>query len=432
MDRIIVKNNNVIGKIKPMHGVGQPPIIGIDCSMFDYLSDASIPYSRLHDVGGAYGGGRYVDIPNLFRDFNADPDDPEAYDFAFTDLIMEELVKRDVEPFFRLGVTIENYAHIKAYHIYPPADNLKWAKICEGVIRHYTQGWANGYHYDIKYWEIWNEPDNYEDPMENCMWRGTMEQYFDLYRVASKYLKMKFPNLKIGGYASCGFYAIADSNPQWANCSTRFDYFIEFFHKFLSFVKENDCPLDFFSWHSYESIENNKKFAEYARRRLDEEGFEQVEHTLNEWNCRPEKYGTIEHAAVTAGMMLALQDTSLDSAMFYDARCGSGCYSGLFNPLNRKPHPAYYVFVAFGELYRRKNQVEVTVGMEGVYAVAAKDNDGCLVISNTNNHEVPLLLELEDVEYVEKCMILTEGSIWSQCKLPQFLPGHSVICIYYK
>ena len=27
------------------------------------------------------------------------------------------------------------------------------------VIKHYNSGWANGYHYNIKYWEIWNEPD---------------------------------------------------------------------------------------------------------------------------------------------------------------------------------------------------------------------------------------------------------------------------------
>ena len=51
-----------------------------------------------------------MDIPNIFRDFDADPDDPEAYDFAFTDLLIKALVENGVEPFFRLGVTIENQA----------------------------------------------------------------------------------------------------------------------------------------------------------------------------------------------------------------------------------------------------------------------------------------------------------------------------------
>lgn len=431
MCTITINNEKTIGTIKPMHGVGQPPVTGINFSRIDYLTKASVPFSRLHDVGGPYGGGRYVDIPNLFRDFDADPADSEAYDFAFTDLLVTALVERDIEPFFRLGVSIENQAHIKAYHIFPPRDNLKWAKICEGVIRHYTQGWANGFHYNITYWEIWNEPDNCEDPMENPMWRGTREQYYALYGTASKYLKAKFPHLKIGGYASCGFYAISDTEASFANCSPRYTYFIDFFDGFLAYVKENNCPLDFFSWHSYAGIKENRMFAAYARKKLDEAGFEGVEHTLNEWNCMPDKKGTLEHAAVTAGMLLALQDTSLNSAMFYDARCGMGNYSGLFSPLDYSPRPAYYAFVAFGELYRRIHQVKVTVDSEGVYAVAARNHDGCLVIANTNDFELPLTLEWTGVKHIDRCMIISKNQIWCECELPKVLSKHSVLCVSY-
>lgn len=97
---------------------------------------------------------------------------------------------------------------------------------------------ANGFHYDIEYWEIWNEPDNYPDTEENAMWRGTKEQFFELYQVSASYLKSKFPKLKFGGYASCGFYAIAEkeANP-YANVSPRSEYFIEFFTEFLTYIK---------------------------------------------------------------------------------------------------------------------------------------------------------------------------------------------------
>ncbi len=108
MTSITLDNEKILGKIKPMHGVGQPPALGLDFSRIDYLAEASVPFSRLHDVGGPYGGGKYVDIPNLFRDFDADTSDPKAYDFAFTDILVTELVKRGVDPFFRLGVTIGN------------------------------------------------------------------------------------------------------------------------------------------------------------------------------------------------------------------------------------------------------------------------------------------------------------------------------------
>ena len=435
MNTINVNFEKTIGTIKPMHSVGQPPVLGwCNFDMFDYLKDALVPYSRLHDVAGPFGGNRFVDIPNLFRDFEADPCDPDAYDFTFTDLLVTNLVERGIEPFFRLGVTIENAAKIKAYRIFPPKDYLKWAKICEGVIRHYTEGWANGFHYDVQYWEIWNEPDNFEEIEENQMWRGTKEQFYELYGVASKYLKEQFPHLKIGGYSSCGFYAIKDNMAAVAEAksSPRFEYFIEFFDGFLSYVKEHHCPLDFFSWHSYSSIENNIRFAEYARKRLDEEGFQETEHTLNEWNYKAPSKGSLEHAALTCGMMLALQNTSLDSAMFYDARCAIGDYSGMFHPMEKKPHPAYYGFVAFAELYRRKNQVQIEMDIEGVYACAAKDETGCLVLANTKNEDVELCVEGIQNAVITKCMTVSENGIWSEVEFENQLPKQSITCIYYQ
>ena len=158
--KVVADFNQITGKIKPMHGVGQAPIIGRKSSQFHYLGEAGIPYSRLHDVGGFFGGSRFVDIPNIFRDFDADEDLPESYDFTFTDWLIEELMDQKCEPFFRLGVTIENDYEMKAYRIFPPKDYKKWARICEHIIRHYNEGWADGFHYNIKYWEIWKERGN--------------------------------------------------------------------------------------------------------------------------------------------------------------------------------------------------------------------------------------------------------------------------------
>ena len=81
------------GKFKAMHGIGQPPMTGLSNSMFHYLKEAGIPYSRLHDVGGAYGRMVYVDVPNIFRNFDADEKDPANYDFAFTDRLMDALAE---------------------------------------------------------------------------------------------------------------------------------------------------------------------------------------------------------------------------------------------------------------------------------------------------------------------------------------------------
>ena len=429
--RIKIDFNENVGTIKPMHGVGQPPFAGTNFKMFHYLTEAGIPYSRLHDVGGAYGGFRWVDIPNIFRDFDKDPTDPASYDFTFTDMLITALAESGVEPFFRLGVTIENDAAIKSYRIDPPTDPYKWAVICEHIIRHYTEGWADGFKYNIKYWEIWNEPDNYEEPDENQMWKGTKEQYYELYGVASKHLKKCFPHLKIGGYASCGFYALKTSFIAEANSSPRYEYFIEFLDGFLDYVTANACPLDFFSWHSYDNIENNIIYANYARKRLDELGFCECETSCNEWNIKASARGTAYHAALTCGMMLAFQNTPLDNAMFYDARFGTSVYGSMFNPLTAEPFPTYYAFKAFNELYKLGEQVALKCDTERIYAVAAKNGkNACIVIANPYLDEMPMELDFDGE--ITKCVITCDGKTEEETELLCVLPKDSFLTVYMK
>ena len=98
---IAVDFGEATGKMKPVHATGQGPLARGDApnfSMFRYLKEAGVPYVRLHDVGGMFGRNLYVDIPNIFRDFDADENDPASYDFVFTDLYLKALVDNGVEP----------------------------------------------------------------------------------------------------------------------------------------------------------------------------------------------------------------------------------------------------------------------------------------------------------------------------------------------
>lgn len=388
--------NRIINHIKPMHAVGQPPILGISTEMFCYLEEAHIPYSRLHDVGGWFGGNMFVDVPNVFRDFNADENDPASYDFAFTDIIIKDLIKSGCEPVYRLGVTIENFHHIHSYRIFPPADFNKWARVCEHIIRHYNEGWANGFHFHIKYWEIWNEPDGHAEIAHNSMWKGTMEEYFELYRTTSKHLRTCFgDSIKIGGYGSCGFYVARDMqdvtgeafgiNGVLTDWQKRITHFIKFFDAFISFVKSENLPFDFFSHHSYASVEGNKLMQAYCEKALEKAGFGDVEIHLNEWNTNPNERerGTSKSCADSVANMCAMQGTKMDMMCYYDARVGVSVYGGLFNPLTCKPFCTYYGFKAFGELYALKNQVECIEDRKGIYAIAATDgNTDAVLISN--------------------------------------------------
>lgn len=423
--------SHALGPIKPLHGVGQPPAAGSDFSLFHYLTEAGVPYSRLHDVGGMYGGGRWVDIPNLFRNFDADPEDPASYDFTFTDLLITALMEAKVEPYFRLGVTIENDSPIKAYYIYPPADFHKWAVICEHVIRHYTEGWANGFHYNIQYWEIWNEPDNQETIEKNHMWLGSKEQYYELYCVTAKHLKSCFPHLKIGGYGSCGFYSLKKSFIAEANSTPRYDYFIEFLDGFIDYIKAENAPLDFFSWHSYDNVENSVHYAKYAKQRLVDAGYPETEMSCNEWNFRSRQdRGTYRHAAEICAMMLSFQNLPVDNAMFYDARFGTSQFGSLFHPLTAKPFPAYYALTAFNRLYQAGTQVALEMDdTPMVYAVAAKkEHRGVIVFANQTAKPVPLTLTLNG--RVTGCLLTAHGQNEGVTTLPDALPPESILTVF--
>ena len=357
-------------RIKPLHGINNAPYIYGSARHMHYLKEAHIPYSRLHDTGGAYGGFRYVDIANVFRDFDADETRAENYDFVATDHLIVSLKEQGVQAFYRLGCTIENDPFGKAYRTFPPADNAKWARICEHIIRHYNEGWADGYRLGLEYWEIWNEPDNEPEIDANPMWRGTMEQFFELYRVTACHLKRCFPALKIGGYASCGFYSVvqAEAAPD-AHISPRTAYFTEFFLKFMEFISapETRAPLDFFSWHSYAAENDCVRFAEFARETLDRFGFAGTESIFNEWNTGVALRGTVADASNIASMMITMHDAPVDKMMYYDGQFYS-TYGGLFDPMRFRPLKAYYAFKAYGELYadgeRRKADVPEHVGVK--------------------------------------------------------------------
>ena len=418
--KITANFNNITGKIKPMHAVGQPPMISNTFGLFHFLTEASIPYSRLHDVAGWYGGNLYVDIPNLFRDFDADETKEENYDFTLTDMLLEKLCEHGVKPFYRLGVTIENLYQIKSYRIDPPSDFAKWARICEHVIRHYNEGWANGYHYGIEYWEIWNEPEGEVNDIGGAMWSGTKAQYLELYQVASKHLKACFGDkIKVGGPAAIGFMSykkdtdLCGIRPENGIYASNHDWWLDYIHDFLAYCRDNSCPLDFFSWHSYWPLENTLEHADHCQKLLDKYGFGNVEHILNEWNTcehKIEDHNSGIPSSKSLAMMLGMQKKTTAMLCFYDARCGVSIYSGMFNPDTRLPRKNYYAFRTFGRMYDYKNEVETASDDSAVYVGGATDGKkAVLAIANPSERELECELCLSGVDTSDVDIVVTDG-----------------------
>ena len=369
MSSITLNFEKTAGKIKVMHAVNNGPVVaGKDQTRGnqDAYRAARIPYARTHDASfwAGYGGEHTVDVHAIFPNFDADVNDPASYDFACTDKYMEEIITYGTEPFYRLGSKIEH--EVKKYGTKKPRDFRKWAEICEHIIRHYTEGWADGFRYKMEYWEIWNEPDlDTDDSTNKRCWGGTEAEFAEMYVIAAKHLKSCFPHLKIGGPASAGDEA-------WMK-------------RFLERIAKENTPLDFFSYHWYWTQPDDLSIkCTRVRKLLTEMGYPHAETILNEWNYvrgwtdefvySIEQIIGIKGAAFVSACMSACQrNPDIDMLMYYDAR--PGAFNCLFDFYTMRPLKGYYPFYLYSKLYELGTCAESVSDDPDLYAVAAKDGD---------------------------------------------------------
>lgn len=387
MDTLHFDRSRNDGAFKPLNATNGGPWHRRHCedqphSNFQDYKAARIPYSRCHDSGvcGIYGGPYSYDITCIFPHFEADPCDPASYDFACTDEAVLVCLDAGTETFFRLGQTIEH--QIRKHGTLPPADFQKWAVICEHIIRHYNEGWADGYRLNIQYWEIWNEPDLDEDDSPNKRtWGGTKAEFFDLYETAARHLKGCFPQLKIGGPALAW-------REDWAA-------------DFIQAMAQRHAPLDFFSWHIYAtSPAPMAGKAQRIRALLDGCGFTQTESILNEWNYVAgwtDKYirsletiHGIKGAAFTMACICEMQHAPVDMLMYYDTR--PSVFNGVFDFYTCRRLKGYYPLAWYGLFYDCEREIRPDSLPENIYALCGADQSGkvtALVAYYTNDDQAP-------------------------------------------
>ncbi len=377
--------NNPLGKFKIMNATSGGPFHKRYTndqfrSNYETYKAARIPYSRNHDsnVGsGIYGGPYAHDISAIFPNFDADENDPKNYIFENTDEAILTALETGTKTFFRLGQSIEH--QIRKVNIFPPKDYEKWARICEHIIAHYTEGWANGFTHDMPYWEIWCEPDlDLDDSTNKRLWGGTKAEFFDFYTVVAKYLKSRFPHLKIGG-PSLAF------RENWAE-------------EFLSEMQKRNVAIDFFSWHIYAcEVEKIIKKSERIRSMLNKYGYEKTENILDEWNYNKgwtdeflysiESIHGIKGAAFMMAVMSMGQKSSIDMLMYYDTRPSP--FNGVFDYYTLRPLKGYYAMKWYGEFYDYEKEIREINSTPNVYTLAGIDKAGKLmaVITHYNDND---------------------------------------------
>ena len=425
MKQLKVDFSQSLGPIKAVNGVNNGPLTcNFSQDARPYFKEARIPFSRLHDTEYPFGSGEFVDVSCLFKNFNCDENDPANYNFTLTDEYLKAIDECGTKIIYRLGATIEHQP-VKV-HAVPPTDYLKWAHVCEHIIRHYNEGWANGLHLGIEYWEIWNEP---ELGGHQC-WTGTPEEYCRFYITVVTHLKEKFPHLKFGGPACCSVYG---------------DFAVQFLEALTADGRR--APLDFFSWHGYmRDPREGARAARHLDALLKEYGYEQTESIYDEWNYVrdwskvDESFRIIADergAAFDAGMMCALQSSPCDIAAYYDAQTKfTGRWCGLFGNSLETRHgfagvvqvkKPYYAFKAFGELARLGTQAPAEIEEGNVFACAAKGEDGeAVLLANfreddckvervrvhfEGGHERYAVYKLDKAHNLEKCGEITDGEL---------------------
>jgi xylan 1,4-beta-xylosidase len=178
--------------------------------------------------------------------------EPEC-NFLYTDKLFDFLKRIDVKPFVELGFMPEELAEspnetvfYKKSIVSKPKDMEKWSLLIRNFILHYENKF--GIEEVLNwYFEVWNEPDFH------VFWRGTFEDYCQLYKHTYETIKQLNPNYRVGGPS---IVTIKNSD------SLRL---------FIDFCVRENCVPDFISFHSYshEEMDINKK-----KKLLDESSLE--------------------------------------------------------------------------------------------------------------------------------------------------------------
>ncbi len=372
--KCLVDFSKNIGRIKAVNGVSNGPICH-DIDLSEHFKELNISTVRYHDTDGSGTFGRCaIDVSRIFENFDADEFDENNYRFEHTDKILLSATNSGAEVIYRLGESIDHSVYKRYAH--PPKDFDKWVRICLQIIKHYNSGWANGYNLNIKYWEIWNEPEGHATDGTQPMWSGgTFEQMLELYKKIAIAIKDYDSSLKVGGLSF--MYN---------------DFAVE---PFLSFCNKEKLPVDFLSFHHYaQEYDWLTSQTLEAKRLLDKFGFSNSEIVIAEYQLLLlENYdGTYWDfiadpvhqrvknrelfsnqrsnmgASFLAGFLSKLNDLPVDKAIYYDFDPNSR-WCSLFDEFY-EPQKPYYALKAYGEILSKSS-----------YRAFAESDVGCIIAS---------------------------------------------------
>ncbi|HEY5589867.1 MAG TPA: glycoside hydrolase [Paludibacter sp.] len=253
--------------------------------------------------------GLFHDDMFVYREING----KSEYNWQYVDDLYDRLLAKGVRPFVELsffpaamsdgeGTVFWWKAHSK-----PPKDLTKWSNL----VKNFTQHCVDRYGIDeVRKWyfEVWNEPNL------DYFFNGTMDDYFQIYKVSANAVKSVDNQLRIGGPATTNFTIDKKDEFRLKDMSQKTKLTLEDLEKatyngnwvreMLAFCKKENLPVDFISCHPYpthfpldmntsqkvditRSVNSVKTDMKWLHNIIAESAYPNVEIHLTEWSSSP-------------------------------------------------------------------------------------------------------------------------------------------------
>lgn len=323
---------------------------------------------------------RYIRIDHLYDYYNVlsfDEGGEPIYDFSELDRIVDAIIEAGVQPLMSLSYAPPAMNPESVYT--RPNDLDVWGDLVYETVRYYNI--ERGL--NIQYWEVWNEPNLL------AFWEATIQDYLDLYDVTARAVKRADASAFVGGPATSSgavglpiMYRFTEES--WVT-------------GLINYIQKNDLPLDFVSWHRYDT--SAQVFTDdiaVHERWLD--GLNpKPQMLLTEWNYTGGKSSVMDtgqSVAYLAQMLSIFVESNLEQVFYFEPIDGGDSWISSWGLIRADgtPKPSFYAFTLFDRLEGMQLFTESNHPNVGAIATQSDDNVIILTWNNTGFNTTPSIL----------------------------------------